>query len=241
VQDRRHQWACLLGAARRDGQADVALVLPTVNADAMQIVLDRFAETQVRDEHPVKVLDGGGPRGARALTVPPKVTLVLRPPYAPPLSPMQRVWLHPRECFLSLRVRARCDAIVMACGIVRSAVADVAERSRSRCRCPSTQSLPLNAASHRGGAPVSGPDKPDHIPCLAPPAAAQETPDHEGKIGWRAVDIDGLIGDDGASAREVVVAASQGDGPRRTPRPRGGTTRRRHAAARPDEAGTGPA
>jgi hypothetical protein len=50
VQDQRHEWAYLFGAARPGGEAAFALVLPTVNTDTMQIFLDRFAETLAKDE-----------------------------------------------------------------------------------------------------------------------------------------------------------------------------------------------
>ena len=55
VQDQRHEWAYLFGAARPGGEAAFALVLPAVNTDTMQIFLDRFAETLAEDEHAVMV------------------------------------------------------------------------------------------------------------------------------------------------------------------------------------------
>jgi len=55
VQDQRHEWAYLFGAARPGGEGAFALVLPTVNTDTMQIFLDRFAETLAEDEHAVMV------------------------------------------------------------------------------------------------------------------------------------------------------------------------------------------
>jgi hypothetical protein len=50
VQDQRHQWAYLFGAARPGGEAAFALVLPTVNTDTMQIFLDRFRDRLWRRE-----------------------------------------------------------------------------------------------------------------------------------------------------------------------------------------------
>jgi hypothetical protein len=41
--------------ARPGGETAFALVLPTVNTDTMQILLDRFAETLAEDEHAVFV------------------------------------------------------------------------------------------------------------------------------------------------------------------------------------------
>ena len=57
----------------------------------MQTFLDAFAETVPDDEHAVMVLDRAGWHGAKALRVPPNVTLVPLPPHSPQLNPMERV------------------------------------------------------------------------------------------------------------------------------------------------------
>ena len=84
VQDQRHEWASLLGAARPGGEAAFALVLPAVNTDTMQIFLDRFAATLAEGEHAVMVLPLRPfhvPQGERG-----------QPTSAPPLTPSPR-WL----------------------------------------------------------------------------------------------------------------------------------------------------
>ena len=96
-QDRRFSFTVLFGAARADGEAAFALVLPAVGTAAMQIFQGRFAGTLGPDEQAVMVLDGAGWHGARALVVPPNITLVPLPPYSPQLNPMERVWLYLRE------------------------------------------------------------------------------------------------------------------------------------------------
>lgn len=136
VQDQRHEWAYLFGAARPGGEGAFALVLPTVNTDTMQIFLDRFAETLAEDEHAVMVVDGAGWHTTRALVVPPNVTLVPLPPYSPQLNPMERVWLYLRDRFLSLRLLQDYDAIVDACCKAWNVVAEDAERIRSLCLYP---------------------------------------------------------------------------------------------------------
>ena len=60
VQDQRHEWAHMFGAVRPGSEGAFALVLPTVNTDAMQNFLDRFAATLAEDEHAVMVVDGAG-------------------------------------------------------------------------------------------------------------------------------------------------------------------------------------
>lgn len=141
VQDQRHEWAYLFGAARPGGEAAFALVLPTVNADTMQIFLDRFAETLAQDEHAVMVLDGAGWHTAKALRVPTNVTLAALPPYSPQLNPMERVWLYLRERFLSLRLLEGYDAILDACCTAWNTIADDTDRIRSLCLYPYIQKV----------------------------------------------------------------------------------------------------
>src|SRR3712207_6629717 len=113
--DRRFAWAYLFAAVEPGTGADVALVLPEGTTATMSLFLAEFAASLPPDVHAVLVLDGAGWHGARALTVPANVTLVPLPPYSPELNPVERVWLHLRERFLSLRVLADYRAIVDAC------------------------------------------------------------------------------------------------------------------------------
>lgn len=140
-QDQRFEWTYVFGAARPDGEAAFGLVLPEVGTQAMQIFLDAFAETIPDDEHAVMVLDRAGWHGAKALRVPPNVTLVPLPPYSPQLNPMERVWLWLRERFLSLRVFPHFDAIVHACCHAWKAFADDPDRIRSLCLQPWIQKV----------------------------------------------------------------------------------------------------
>ena len=92
-------------------------------------------------ERAVMVLDGAGWHGAKALAVPPNITLVPLPPYSPQLNPMERVWLYLRERFLSLRVLEGYEAIVDACCIARNAIANDVDRIRSLCLYPWIQKV----------------------------------------------------------------------------------------------------
>jgi len=70
----------------------------------MQAFLDAFAETIANGEHVALVLDGAGWHSSKALRVPASITLVPLPPYSPELNPVERVWLHLKARFLSLRL-----------------------------------------------------------------------------------------------------------------------------------------
>ena len=81
----------------------------------MQTWLDAFAATLAPGAQAALVLDRAGWHGSRQLRVPPNVTLVPLPPYAPELNPIERVWLYLRERHLSHRLFADHDAVMDAC------------------------------------------------------------------------------------------------------------------------------
>ena len=102
----------------------------------MSLFLAEFAASLPEEVHAVLVLDGAGWHGARALVVPPNITLVPLPPYSPELNPVERVWLHLRERFLSLRVFADYRAIVDACCAAWNQLVAEPGRLRSLCNQP---------------------------------------------------------------------------------------------------------
>jgi hypothetical protein len=110
--DQRYTWAHLFAAVQPVTGKSVALVLRRVSTEAMQLFLERFSSTLAPDEHAAMVVDGAGWHIARDLRIPSNVTLVLLPPYAPELNPVERGWLFLRERHLSHRLLAGYDAIV---------------------------------------------------------------------------------------------------------------------------------
>ena len=134
--DRRFAWAYLFAAVEPATGADVALVLPRADTAAMNLFLAEFAAGLPEDVHAALALDRAGWHGAQALAVPANVTLVPLPPYSPELNPVERVWLHLRERFLSLRVFADYRAIVEACCAAWNRLAAEPGRLRSLCDQP---------------------------------------------------------------------------------------------------------
>ncbi len=80
----------------------------------MQAFLEAFAGTIAKGEHVALVLDGAGWHSGKTLRVPDNITLVPLPPYSPELNPVERVWLHLKARFLSLRLLNDYEAIVTA-------------------------------------------------------------------------------------------------------------------------------
>src|SRR6478735_4295233 len=91
-----------------------ALILPRVNAEAMDVFLEHFARQLAPGVHAVLVLDQAGWHDARALHVPGTITLLPLPPASPQLNPVERVWLYLRERYLSHRVLDDYEAVLDA-------------------------------------------------------------------------------------------------------------------------------
>ena len=113
-----------------------ALVLPYVNTEAMQLFLDRFSATLGEEDHVAMVLDQAGWHGAKALAGPSNITFVPLPPYSPELNPIERVWLHLKERFLSHRLHADYDAIADAASKAWNRLLADAGRLTSLCSYP---------------------------------------------------------------------------------------------------------
>lgn len=112
--DKRFTFAYIFAAVRPATDRAFALVLPEVSTVAMNLFLDAFAETLGPDEHAVLVLDQAGWHVANALVAPDNLSLVPLPPYSPELNPVERVWLHLRQRYLSHRLHADYNAVVDA-------------------------------------------------------------------------------------------------------------------------------
>ena len=124
--------AHLFGAACPERGEGVALVLPEVSTAAVGVFLAGLSRAVPAGTHAALVLDGAGRHVGEDLTVPADPTLIHPPPYSPELSPVGRVWEHPRDRWLSHRVlaggheavvdaaRAAWDALLAEPGRLRS-------------------------------------------------------------------------------------------------------------------------
>jgi hypothetical protein len=125
ILDQRYTSAYVFAASEVTTDTAFALVLPEVNARAMQTFLDQFSATIPADDHVAMFLDGAGWHKAGELKVPENVTLVPLPAYSPELNPVERIWEHLKERYLSHRLLDDYEAIVAAiCEAWRKLVAD---------------------------------------------------------------------------------------------------------------------
>ena len=91
------------------GELD-SLILPHVNTDCMQIVLNEVSARHL-EERIVMVIDGAGWHRSDALIAPTNICLLKLPPYAPELNPIEHVWDELREKFFHNRVFKSLDAL----------------------------------------------------------------------------------------------------------------------------------
>ena len=137
VREHRYASAHLFGAVCPERDAGVALVLPEVSTAAMNLFLAERSRAVPAGTHAVVVLDRAGWHVSADLAVPPNLTLVHLPPYSPELNPVETVWLHLRERWLSHRVlEGGYEAVVDAACVAWNALRAEGGRLRSLTSYP---------------------------------------------------------------------------------------------------------
>jgi transposase len=123
VRDKRHDSVYLFGAICHARGVGVAIIMPTVNTEAMNERLKEISTQVAPGAHAVLVCDGaGGHQQGKRLRAPHNITLLRLPPYSPELNPVENIWNYLRGNKLSLRgnklsrlVLDSYEAIVAAC------------------------------------------------------------------------------------------------------------------------------
>ena len=116
VRDNRHVSTHIFGAICPDRAVGAALIMPYVNAEAMNEHLKVIGAEVAPGAHAALVCDGAGwHQRATKLVVPDNITLVTLPAYCPELNPMENVWAYLRGNKLSARVWDTYEDILDAC------------------------------------------------------------------------------------------------------------------------------
>ncbi len=113
--DSRYEWAYIFAAVCPERATGAALVMPRANTGAMEPRLEEISRAVTAGAHCALVIDGAGGHISAKLKLPPNITLIRLPPYAPELNPTENVWEYTRKNNLALRVLDDYDAIVDAC------------------------------------------------------------------------------------------------------------------------------
>jgi len=131
MKDRRYTWTYLFGAVCPERGVGAAVVMPSVNIEAMNLHLTEISQAVTAGAHAVLVLDQAGWHTSPKLNVPENITLLPLPPYSPELNPVENLWAYLRGNFLSHRVWNSYDAIVQACCDAWNALMQIPERLTS--------------------------------------------------------------------------------------------------------------
>ena len=134
--DKRFPSLYLFAACRPGTDEAFALALPEATAASMAVFLAQFAHQLAPGVHAVLLLDRAGWHVTRRLALPDTITLLPLPAYSPELNPVERVWLHLRERFLSHRVLDSYTAVLDAACRAWSALAAETGRLKSLTSYP---------------------------------------------------------------------------------------------------------
>ena len=115
VRDHRFTSAYLFGAVCPSRGIGAAIIMPSVNLEAMNEHLAEISRCVSVGSIAVMVMDGAGWHTSAQLTVPDNIVLVPLPPYAPELNPTENIWAFIRANYLSHRVFENYQAVVKAC------------------------------------------------------------------------------------------------------------------------------
>ncbi len=110
--DQRTKSAYIFGAICPARGVGAALVLPRCNTQAMQRHLDEISSQVTSGAHAILILDQAGWHTTAKLAIPPNITLLLLPPRAPELNPVENIWQFMRDNWLSNRIFSSYDEIV---------------------------------------------------------------------------------------------------------------------------------
>lgn len=113
--DTRYQSAYIFGAVCPARKIGAGIVMPHANTEAFNDHLAEISRFVAEGSHAALIVDGAGWHTARKLKIPDNITLVLLPPYAPELNPVENIWEYLRKNMLALQIYENYDAIVDAC------------------------------------------------------------------------------------------------------------------------------
>ena len=116
VRDNRHDSVYLFGAICHARGAGAAIIMPTVNTEAMNEHLKEISTQVAPRAHAVLVCDWAGwHQQGKRLRTPHNITLLRLPPHSPELNPMENIWDYLRGNKLSRLLWDSYHAIVAAC------------------------------------------------------------------------------------------------------------------------------
>jgi len=115
VQDTRYASVYLFGAVCPQRGGGAGLMMPRADTQGLNAHLAEIARIVAPGAHAILVLDGAGWHKSNDLVIPDTISLLMLPPYAPELNPVENVWQYVRGNKLAHRLYESYEAIVDAC------------------------------------------------------------------------------------------------------------------------------
>lgn len=111
----------------------MALVMPTINTEAMLIHLEHISLTIPQGRHAVIVLDQAAWHTTKRLKKFSNISLLSLPPASPELNPTEQVWQTLRDESLANRCYEDYNAIIAACCDAWNAFVGTPNRVKNLC------------------------------------------------------------------------------------------------------------
>ena len=115
LHDQRTHSTYIFGAICPAQGKGAGLILPFCNTATMALHLKEISQAVAPGAHAILVVDQAGWHTTEKLDVPSNITIVPLPSRSPELNPVENVWQYMRDNWLSNRVFASYDDIVMHC------------------------------------------------------------------------------------------------------------------------------
>ena len=112
--DTRYEWAYLFGAVCPKRAAGVALVMPYVDSEAMNLHLQAISQAISPGAHGLLVIDGAGWHTSGIVQPPDNISLLCLPPYSPELNPVENLWHYLRSHYWSNRAYPNYESLMQA-------------------------------------------------------------------------------------------------------------------------------
>jgi len=114
VRQTQYDYLYVLGAVCPGTGQSVGLLAPHLDTAMVNHFFEQFAQELGADVHAVLVWDQAGYHTAKALKVPPNVSLIALPPYSPELNPVENLWHYLRSHHWSNRCHQDYDDLTKA-------------------------------------------------------------------------------------------------------------------------------
>ena len=114
VRQTQYDYLYVLGAACPQTGQSAGLLAPYLDTNVVNVFLEQFGRELSPGIHAVLVWDQAGFHTAKALQVPPNVTIIELPPYSPELNPIENLWHYLRSHYWSNRSYEDYDALLDA-------------------------------------------------------------------------------------------------------------------------------